>query len=97
MITTGRIIQIGTGQGKAFVIKPNHFTDVHYSSLPIVKDPEELISSIQSSVSLISEYTNNINWLIEVIEDKNEIISEMQEQINELNNRIYSMYQTTWR
>lgn len=95
--STGRINQIGAGQGKALVIKPSLLTEEHLSSLPSVKSTEEIISSINSELSLLTQSLSNTEYLMNKIAEKDQVIESLQAQILELNSKINQAYQTTWR
>ena len=95
--STGRIIQIGAGQGKALVIKPSLLNEEHLACLPSVKSPDQIISSINSDLSLLSQTLFDTQYLINKIAEKDQVIELLQAQIVELNSKINHVYQTTWR
>lgn len=95
--TTGRIVQIGTGYGKSLIIKPQIMSDVHLQTLPSAVDPSKMIQSIQSVATSLSTYIEDNNYLLSVIEEKNNTINYLNNQIEELNKRLNLVYQTTWR
>jgi hypothetical protein len=97
MKSTGRLIQIGAGQGKAFIIKPSLFTEFHFSSAPSGKLSSEIISSITNDLSLLSSSLIDIDYYIEQINKKDEIINSLNNYIESLNSQINHVYQTTWR
>lgn len=95
--STGRISQIGTGYGKAFIIKPQLMGDIHFQSLPTPVDPNNIIQSIQTISNSLSSYVEDTNYLLSIIEQKDQTIQYLQNQIDLLNKKINSVYQTTWR
>jgi hypothetical protein len=97
MKSTGRLIQIGSGGGKAFVLKPTQFTEVHLQSLPVSKTTEELLDAAQDIVDLLKLQLKDNNYYVQKLAEKDEIISNLQNHISELNNKINQVYQTTWR
>lgn len=97
MITSQRLRQIGSGQGKAFIIKPAPFTQMHFDSLPVQKTPQQISVELSSIVSSVQDHILNTDYLIEIIEEKDLEIEQLQEQIISLQNQLFSAYQTTWR
>jgi hypothetical protein len=95
--STGRIIQIGGGSGKAFVVKPQLMTEAHMTSLPAYVDPTVSINSMSFLVNSLSTYVNDNQFLYQMLEEKDNQIHFLMNQITELNNKITSAYQTTWR
>lgn len=97
MKSTGRIIQIGAGQGKAFIIKPSLFTEFHLSSNPSTKTPSQVISSITEDLALLSSSLVDIDYYIEQINKRDEIIDSLNKHIETLHSQVNHAYQTTWR
>lgn len=97
MKSTGRLTQIGAGQGKALVIKPLLFTESHLNILPSFSSPSELISSLLSNVELLSSTVSDMDYLIDQINKRDEIIFSLRKEIVQLNAKINQAYQTTWR
>lgn len=97
MKSTGRLTQIGGGSGKAIVIKTQKMSQAHFDSIPKVVPPDQSISSILQSVNNLQSYIDNTNYLNEVITEKDQTIASLNEHIVELNKKIASVYQTTWR
>ena len=97
MKATGRITQIGGGSGKAIVIKTQLMTETHLQSIPKTVSPQESILSISDALASLNSYIRNNEYLYEVIDQKDQLIIALREEINQLNNKIISVYQTTWR
>lgn len=97
MKTTGRIIQIGGGSGKAIIIKPQLMTDVHFQSIPKTVSPQDSILEIKNAVASLSTYIQDNEYLYDIISQKDQLIIALREEINQLNNKVLSVYQTTWR
>jgi hypothetical protein len=97
MKATGRITQIGGGSGKAIIIKTQLMTDVHFQSIPKTVSPQESILNITDALTSLSSYVKDNEYLYEVISQKDQLIISLREEINQLNNKIISVYQTTWR
>lgn len=97
MNQSGRIVQIGTGNGKALVIRPSEFTETHLSSLPQLNDPLSSLQTIMSSIQDIQNFVVNFNYILQIIDAKDSQINELTQKIKDLDNKVYSMYQTTWR
>jgi hypothetical protein len=97
MKTTGRIIQIGGGSGKAIIIKPQLMTDVHFQSIPKTVSPQDSILEIKNAVASLSSYVQDNQYLYDIINQKDQLIIALREEINQLNNKVLSVYQTTWR
>jgi len=97
MKSTGRITQIGGGSGKAIIIKTQPMTDVHLQSIPKTVSPQESILGISDALASLNSYIRNNEYLYEVIDQKDQLIIALREEINQLNNKIISVYQTTWR
>ena len=97
MKSTGRLIQIGAGQGKALIIKPSLFTEFHLSSAPSDRVPSEIISSIINDLSLLSSSLLDVDYYIQQINKKDEIIDSLNKYIENLSSQINHAYQTTWR
>jgi hypothetical protein len=97
MKSTGRITQIGGGSGKAIIVKTQPMTDVHLQSIPKIVPPQESILTINDALASLNSYIQNNEYLYEVINIKDQLIIALREEINQLNNKIISVYQTTWR
>lgn len=97
MKTTGRLIQIGAGGGKAFVLKPIQFTETHFQSLPVFKTTEQLLDIAQEAIDSLKSQVKDADYYLQKLAEKDEIIDQLNQQILELNNRINQAYQTTWR
>jgi hypothetical protein len=97
MKSTGRIIQIGGGSGKAIIIKTQPMTQVHFDSIPKQTSPHQSILEINNAVSSLNSYIQNNEYLHKVIEEKDQTIAQLHSQIDELNRKVLSVYQTTWR
>lgn len=97
MKSTGRITQIGGGSGKAVVIKTQKMAQAHFDSLPKQITPHEAIVNINDSLSSIQSYISNAEYLMDIIQEKDNLIDSLNAQIAELNNKVLSVYQTTWR
>lgn len=97
MKSTGRLIQIGGGGGKAFILKPIEFTQSHYDSLPVFHTPEQSITILQGALDSLKVHLKNDDYYHTIIAQKEEEIARLNEHILELNKRITQVYQTTWR
>jgi hypothetical protein len=97
MKSTGRLFQIGAGGGKAFVLKPIQFNDSHFQSIPAFSTPEQLLNTAEDVISSLRIQLKNSEYYIQKLAEKDEIISNLTNQIVELNNKIHQVYQTTWR
>jgi hypothetical protein len=97
MKSTGRLIQIGSGGGKAFVIKPIQFNESHFQSIPAFSTPEQLLDSAEDIISSLRLQMKNSEYYVQRIAEKDEIITNLTNQIVELNQKIHQVYQTTWR
>lgn len=97
MKSTGRLIQIGGGAGKAIVIKPSPMNESHLASIPVYNSPEQIIESIISSAQTLKEVLADKDYYLNIISEKDQIIEKLSQEIVSLNNKIYSVYQTTWR
>jgi hypothetical protein len=97
MKSTGRIVQIGGGSGKAIVIKVQPMTEVHFNSIPKDVSPHQSILGINNAVASLNSYIQNTEYLYKIIEEKDQLIISLREEINQLNNKVLSVYQTTWR
>jgi hypothetical protein len=97
MKSTGRITQIGGGSGKAIIIKTQLMTDVHFQSIPKTVSPQESILGITDALSSLTSYVKNNEYLYDVIAQKDQLIIALREEVNQLNNKVVSVYQTTWR
>lgn len=97
MKSTGRLIQIGGGGGKAFILKTIEFNQSHYESLPTFHTPEESINILQDALDSLKVHLKNDEYYHAVITQKDEEISRLNQHILELNNKITQVYQTTWR
>ena len=97
MKATGRITQIGGGSGKAIIIKTQLMTDVHLQSIPRTVSPQESMVAITDALASLGSYVQNNEYLYEIIDKKDQLIISLREEINQLNNKIISVYQTTWR
>ena len=95
--STGRIIQIGGGSGKGFVIKPQLMTEAHMTSIPPYVNPTVSIQSMSFLVDSLSTYVNDNQFLYQMMQEKDNQIHFLMNTIAELNNKINSAYQTTWR
>jgi hypothetical protein len=97
MKATGRITQIGGGSGKAIIVKTQLMTDVHFQSIPKTVSPQESILGITDALSSLTSYVKNNEYLYDVIAQKDQLIIALREEVNQLNNKVVSVYQTTWR
>ena len=97
MKSTGRLVQIGSGGGKAFILKPIQFNQTHFESLPVFNTPEQLINVAQEAIESLKLQIKDVDYYVQKIAEKDEIISQLNQHILELNNRINQVYQTTWR
>jgi len=97
MLSTGRLNQIGSGGGKAFVLKPVQFTETHFQSLPVFKTSQELLDTAQEVINCLKSQIKDVNYYVQKIVEKDQIIDELNQHILELNNKINQIYQTTWR
>jgi hypothetical protein len=97
MKSTGRITQIGGGSGKAIIVKTQLMTDVHFQSIPKTVSPQESILGITDALSSLTSYVKNNEYLYDVIAQKDQLIIALREEVNQLNNKVVSVYQTTWR
>jgi hypothetical protein len=95
--SSGRITQIGAGSGKAFVIKSQEFTESHLEMISTTNSPEEILSQISLSISHLSNSLVDNSYLLNQLDLKDLKIKELNQQIDDLNKKIYSVYQTTWR
>lgn len=95
--STGRIIQVGGGSGKGFVIKPQLMNEAHMTSLPPYINPAISIQSMSFLIDSLSTYVIDNQFLYQMMEEKDNQIHFLMNQIAELNNKINSAYQTTWR
>ena len=97
MKSTGRLVQIGSGGGKAFVLKPIQFNQTHFESLPVFSTPEQLLDIAQGAIESLKLQIKDVDYYVEKIVEKDEIIAQLTQHIVELNNKINQVYQTTWR
>ena len=97
MKSTGRLVQIGSGGGKAFVLKPIQFNQTHFESLPVFSTPEQLLDIAQGAIESLKLQIKDVDYYVEKIAEKDEIIAQLTQHIVELNNKINQVYQTTWR
>lgn len=97
MKSTGRIVQIGSGNGKAIVVTPSVFAEIHLSALPVVSNPKQSFEDISTALASVSSYVQNFDYLIEMISHRDQVIDSLRDQVKQLNDKVYSMYQTTWR
>jgi peptidoglycan hydrolase CwlO-like protein len=59
--------------------------------------PEEILSQISLSISHLSNSLVDNSYLLNQLDLKDLKIKELNQQIDDLNKKIYSVYQTTWR
>jgi hypothetical protein len=97
MKSTGRIVQIGGGSGKAIIVKTQLMTQVHFDSIPKQVSPHQAILEINNSIVSLNSYIQNNEYLNKIIEQKDQTIADLNSQIDELNKKVLSVYQTTWR
>jgi len=97
MKSNGRLIQIGAGAGKAFVLKPIQFTETHFQSLPVFKTSEQLLETAQGVIDSLRSQIKDADYYVQKIAEKDEIIDQLNQHILELNKKINQVYQTTWR
>lgn len=95
--SSGRITQIGAGSGKGFVIKSQEFTESHLEMISNINSPEEIVSQIALSISHLSNSLVDNSYLLDQLHQKDIRIQELNQEIIDLNKKIYSVYQTTWR
>jgi hypothetical protein len=72
-------------------------TDVHFQSIPKTVSPQESILGITDALSSLTSYVKNNEYLYDVIAQKDQLIIALREEVNQLNNKVVSVYQTTWR
>ena len=94
---TGRILPIGGGQHKAFIITPIKLKEEESLIAPHKVDPNQVCESITSALSLLSEYINDSSFYEEKIAQRDSYIESLYSHIETLQSQINSAYQTTWR
>lgn len=97
MKSTGRLVQIGGGSGKAIVLRLSPMTQSHFDSLPNMTDPYTLLNTIDSTVSSLRTAIVDTEYYISEINKRDKIIEILNLEIETLNSKISQAYQTTWR
>lgn len=97
MRSTGRLVQIGGGSGKAIVIKAEPLMPLHMSRFSQQIDPAQSIEQINSLTSTLSSVISDVQFYIDYIAHQDDRILQLQNTIEDLKSKINSAYQTTWR
>jgi len=95
--STGRIIQIGSGLGKSFIINPSLLTQSHFDSMPVAPSVSDIVSLINNSLSDLTSIVSDKQFYLDQIAKRDQIIDQLNQEIAALNNKIGFAYQTTWR
>jgi hypothetical protein len=98
LIQLGMLKQIGSGNGKAFVFNYREITQEEFDSLVFPSsNPAEIINIVKDNISVLSSSIQDFNYLVDEIKQRDDIIDSLRNEIQSLNNKILSLYQTTWR
>ena len=96
LIETHRIMPIGTGLHKAFIVSPHAF-----ESLPIIEhitiDNTSLSSILTSTAASLDLYMTNVVFYEEKIIQRDNLIKQLSLELEESRQQVYFVYQTTWR
>lgn len=93
---TQRIIPIGAGLHKAFVISPKPF-EFMPTFEDVSVDSRALSANLISSVTSLTSYLDNAEFFEEQIAQRDRIIEQLLLEIEQIKQQVYSAYQTTWR
>jgi hypothetical protein len=96
MKLTGRIVPIGSGLHKAFVINPQEYLEIPVFNIAVI-DPKEVISNLNTSLTSINEYISTSSFYEEQISQRDAIIQQLILEIEQIKSQVMSAYQTTWR
>jgi hypothetical protein len=95
---TNRIVPIGSGQHKGFIVNPSSFsTDVLPDFSSDVISFSDILDESKSSLEKLFYYYEESVFYEEAIKIRDAHIQSLYEQIANLQNQISSAYQTTWR
>jgi hypothetical protein len=95
---TNRIVPIGSGQHKGFIVNPSSFsTDVLPDFSSDVTSFSDILDESKSSLEKLFYYYEESVFYEEAIKIRDAHIQSLYEQIANLQNQISSAYQTTWR
>jgi hypothetical protein len=96
--STNRIIPIGSGQHKGFVINAKSFKDESLPAFPVYSYSfDDLIEQNQNLLQSLSHYAQESSFYEDAIRFRDQHIQDLYAQIDALQNQINSLYQTTWR
>lgn len=93
---TQRIIPIGNGQHKAYIIAPKSFDSIpNFEDVSV--DFTSVSSNLSTSIASITEHLQTISFFEEKIAQRDHIIKQLLLEIEDMKKQVYSAYQTTWR
>lgn len=94
--STNRIIPLGSGLHKGYIIKHKPF-----DSMPtfetVTIDPESISNNLITSITSLTSYINDAAFFEEKIAQRDSIIQQLLIQLEQTQKQVYSAYQTTWR
>lgn len=96
MKLTGRILPIGGGSHKGYILTPKEYTEIPtFNTFNI--DPKATIDTINTSIDSLNQYINNASFYEHQIAHRDEIIKKLLIEIEQIKSQVMSAYQTTWR
>lgn len=93
LISSGTLVKSGTGKGRAFLFLPS-ILDLDFSDYSFAEDDQNILDSFLSFHNSIKD---DNNYLLSVIEQKDNYIQTLHEKINSLAQQNYISYHSTWR
>jgi hypothetical protein len=96
MKSTTRIIQIGTGQGKALIFYPSMFTEDDFQFLKPIQY-QSVIEAMVDVTALVNNQQADITYLLQENLALKSINSELLAEIDSMQNTRVQDYLTTWR
>jgi hypothetical protein len=98
MKNTNRIIQIGSGVGKALLIKPVQFTEEDFTVIKSLDVPyTSMAQLLVQATDHLAKQEADIKFLLEKISDSDSIINNLNDKISFLESQVINTTTYTWR
>jgi hypothetical protein len=98
MKNTNRIIQIGSGVGKALLIKPVQFTEEDFTVIKSLDVPyTSMAQLLVQATDHLAKQEADIKFLLEKISDSDFIINNLNDKISFLESQVINTTTYTWR